>query len=128
LTNDDKEDSHEKFNDERDKLKKKLYGLKNDSITNFTKIEDEYIKQLIEQADYLKKIQSNKNFENNKTLFDQKILVKNIFDEDMSEVLINLNLSSMTPRSTNPNTRATNTDLTELSSFLNLRMGTMSML
>jgi hypothetical protein len=87
LTNDDKEDSHEKFNDERDKLKKKLYGLKNDSITNFTKIEDEYIKQLIEQADYLNKIQTNKTFENNKILFDQKILVKNIFDEDMSEVL-----------------------------------------
>jgi hypothetical protein len=88
LTNDDKEEGYEKFNSERDKLKKKLYGLKNDSITNFNKIEDEYIKQLIEQTEYLNKIQNNKNYESNKILFDQKILVKNIFDEDMSEVII----------------------------------------
>lgn len=87
LTNEEKEDNYEKFNSERDKLKKRLYALKNESINSFSRIEDDYNGQYTEIMEYYKKITDNKVMnENGENLFKSNILEKNIFDQDLSNV------------------------------------------
>lgn len=88
LTSEDKEDNYEKFNSEKDKLKKKLFLQKSDLINSFLKIEDDYFNSVIETLDYNKKIDDNRqSADGNQALFKSGILEKNIFDQDMSSVI-----------------------------------------
>ena len=87
LTSEDKEDNYEKFNSEKDKLKKKLFLQKSDLINSFLKIEDDFFNSVIETLDYNKKIDDNRQItDGNQSLFKSGILEKNIFDQDMSSV------------------------------------------
>lgn len=89
LTSEDKEDNYEKFNSEKDKLKKKLFLQKSDLINSFLKIEDDYFNSVVEKLDYYKKINDNRQAgEGNQGLFKTGILDKNIFDQDMNSVNI----------------------------------------
>lgn len=89
LTNEDKESDSDKYNNETDKLKKKIYSLKNESINSFSRIEDDFNSQVVEVMKYYKDIMDNKNVgENNEILFRAHILEKNIFDQELSNVYI----------------------------------------
>lgn len=88
LTSEDKEDNYDKFNSEKDKLKKKLFLQKSDLINSFLKIEDDYFNSVIETLDYYKKIDDNRQSEGNQGLFKGGILEKNIFDQDMNSVFL----------------------------------------
>jgi hypothetical protein len=94
LTSEDKEDNYEKFNSEKDKLKKKLFLQKSDLINSFLKIEDDYFNSVIECLDYNKRIDDQRKLTmdtsgtGNQILFKSGILEKNIFDQDMSSVRI----------------------------------------
>ena len=91
LTNEEKDDNYEKFNSERDKLKKKLYALKNDSVNSFSRIEDDYNSQYLEIMEYYRKIMEHKLvLDGGESLFKSNILEKDIFDQDISNVNKNI--------------------------------------
>jgi hypothetical protein len=89
LVNEDKEESYQNFYDDKDKLKKKLYTAKTENINNFIKIEEEYNSQLIRSLEYNQKIQKMKKDTTNEILFNEKILEKNVFDQENKLFYIN---------------------------------------
>lgn len=96
LTNEEKDDNYGRFDSERDKLMKKLYTLKNDSINSFSRIEDDYNAQYIEIMEYYKKIMDNKLVsDNSENLFKSNILEKDIFDQDITNVKLFFNILRM---------------------------------
>jgi hypothetical protein len=81
---DDNDDNFGKTDPEREKLKKRLIQVKKESCESFTKIEDRYNDNLVNHSNYIKKIYEYKNLPQNQKgdLFENKILVKNLFDEE----------------------------------------------
>ena len=82
MVNEEKQSKEEKYNSEKDKLKKHLLNMKKESFINFSRIEDSYINNVLEQLKYTERINvlSKKENVSNEVKF-REILTRNIFDD-----------------------------------------------